>query len=96
MPQTWQENWSNVGKNDEIAKGLIYQIGNMTLLKSKLNTAIQNNNWDKKREEIQKHAMLKITQEVTKNRAWNKNKIEERSEKIFNDFLKIWQNPTIN
>lgn len=96
MPQTWQENWSNVGKNDETAKGLIYQIGNMTLLKSKLNTAIQNNNWDKKREEIQKHAMLKITQEVIKNRAWNKNKIEERSEKIFNDFLKIWQNPTIN
>ena len=96
MPQTWQENWSNVGKNDETAKGLIYQIGNMTLLKSKLNTAIQNNNWDKKREEIQKHAMLKITQEVTKNRAWNKSKIEERSEKIFNDFLKIWQNPTIN
>lgn len=96
MPQTWQENWSNVGKNDETAKGLIYQIGNMTLLKSKLNTSIQNNNWDKKREEIQKHAMLKITQEVTKNRAWNKNKIEERSEKIFNDFLEIWQNPTIN
>ena len=96
MPQTWQENWSNVGKNDEIAKGLIYQIGNMTLLKSKLNTAIQNNNWDKKREEIQKHAMLKITQEVIKNRVWNKSKIEERSEKIFNDFLKIWQNPTIN
>lgn len=96
MPQTWQENWSNIGKNDEAAKGLIYQIGNMTLLKSKLNTAIQNNNWDKKREEIQKHAMLKITQEVTKNRAWNKNKIEERSEKIFNDFLEIWQNPTIN
>lgn len=96
MPQTWQENWSNVGKNDETVKGLIYQIGNMTLLKSKLNTAIQNNNWDKKREEIQKHAMLKITQEVIKNRAWNKNKIEERSEKIFNDFLKIWQNPTIN
>ena len=96
MPQTWQENWSNVGKNDEIAKGLIYQIGNMTLLKSKLNTAIQNNNWDKKREEIQKHAMLKITQEVIKNRVWNKSKIEERSEKIFNDFLEIWQNPTIN
>ena len=96
MPQTWQENWSNIGKNEETANELIYQIGNMALLKSKLNTAIQNNNWDKKREEIQKHAMLKITQEVTKNRAWNKNKIEERSEKIFNDFLKIWQNPTIN
>lgn len=96
MPQTWQENWSNVGKNEETANELIYQIGNMALLKSKLNTAIQNNNWDKKREEIQKHAMLKITQEVIKNRVWNKSKIEERSEKIFNDFLKIWQNPTIN
>lgn len=96
MPQTWQENWSNVGKNEETANELIYQIGNMALLKSKLNTAIQNNNWDKKREEIQKHAMLKITQEVIKNRVWNKSKIEERSEKIFNDFLEIWQNPTIN
>ena len=96
MPQAWQENWSNVGKNEETANELIYQIGNMALLKSKLNTAIQNNNWDKKREEIQKHAMLKITQEVIKNRVWNKSKIEERSEKIFNDFLEIWQNPTIN
>lgn len=96
MPQAWQENWSNVGKNEETANELIYQIGNMALLKSKLNTAIQNNNWDKKREEIQKHAMLKITQEVIKNRVWNKSKIEERSEKIFNDFLEIWQNPTVN
>ena len=92
MPQKWQENWLSIGENDEVADRLIYQIGNMTLLKSKLNIAIQNNNWDKKREEIQKHAMLKITQEVTKNEAWNKNKIEERSEKIFNNFLEIWQN----
>ena len=96
MPQKWQENWLSIGENDEEADRLIYQIGNMTLLKSKLNTAIQNNNWDKKREEIQKHAMLKITQEVTKNEAWNKNKIEERSEKIFNNFLEIWQNIKIN
>ena len=92
MPQKWQENWLSIGENDDVADRLIYQIGNMTLLKSKLNTAIQNNNWDKKREEIQKHAMLKITQEVTNNEAWNKNKIEERSEKIFNNFLEIWQN----
>ena len=96
MPQKWQENWSNICEDNETADRLVYQIGNMTLLKSKLNTAIQNNSWDKKREEIQKHAMLKITQEVTKNEAWNKNKIEERSEKIFNNFLEIWQNIKIN
>jgi hypothetical protein len=61
MPQKWEQYWSdvdfvdengNVLPNDELSKAKrkqkIYELGNMTLLKSKLNTAISNYTMDRK------------------------------------------------
>jgi len=115
MPQKWEEYWSsvpvvgddgNIIKDSEIAKQyrykLIYSIGNMTLLKSSLNTALRNYEFKRKVEGegrkrgIKHYAELGITKldivvpydlgDCT----WNETKIRERAQKIAEDVLNIW------
>lgn len=92
MPQTWETNWKDVGIDAEKAKKLIYQIGNMTLLKKKLNSQISNYIWNKKRDGIKniKGAKLSITAEVLEKDEWNANTICERTEKLQKEFFEIW------
>lgn len=46
IPEEWEEHWSDICDNDEKACDLIYQIGNMTLLKGSLNSSIKNQKWE--------------------------------------------------
>lgn len=46
MPQKWEENWKEIGKDKDNAERLIYQIGNMTLLNGSLNAGISNAKWE--------------------------------------------------
>lgn len=96
-PQKWQENWSDIFKNEEEADKFIYKIGNMTLLKGRFNTALQNAAWtdklngnNKYKHYIKKYADLIINKELLNITQWNKATIEQRTVKIINDFYKIW------
>lgn len=97
MPQTWQTHWQDIGKDEENAEKLIYQIGNMTLVKGKLNSALQNHNWDtklngdgKSKNFIKKNADLIITRELFDIKEWNEAEIRQRTEELTKDFLEIW------
>ena len=97
MPQSWKENWSEMAQDDDEAERLIYQIGNMTLLKGSLNKTLKNSNWDKKlngdgkaRNYIRNNADLLITRELLDISKWDSNAIEKRTEKLYSDFLKVW------
>lgn len=90
IPQKWQENYQNIIQDESKAKKLIYQIGNMTLLKSKLNTSISNAKWTKKREEIAKFSDLTLNKEVLDFECFDEASIEERSKKLEDEFLQIW------
>lgn len=97
MPQKWQPHWEKVGKNSDNAKRLIYQIGNMTLLKNKLNAAIQNQTWNiklngnkKVKHFIKNNADLLINKELIDKEDWNENTIEERTKLLTKEFFEIW------
>ncbi|WP_417935359.1 HNH endonuclease family protein [Helicobacter himalayensis] len=45
MPQSWEKHWKAFVKDESHAEDLIYQIGNMTLLKGSLNSTIKNATW---------------------------------------------------
>lgn len=115
MPQKWEEYWSsvpvvgddgNIIQNSEIAKQyrykLIYSIGNMTLLKSSLNTALRNYEFKRKVEGEGRKRGIKHYSElgITKldivvpydlgDCTWNETKIRERTQKIAEDVLNIW------
>ena len=115
MPQKWEEHWSVVPVtgddgaviNDREAARqyryrIIYSIGNMTLLKSSLNTALRNYEFRRKvegegrKKGIKHYAELDITkQDVVApfdagDQTWDEIRIRKRSGEITNDVLAIW------
>ncbi|MGO4732144.1 DUF262 domain-containing protein [Paenibacillus sp. 2KB_22] len=117
LPQKWEEHWRNVPIIDEDGQSitdweeakkyrykLIYSIGNMTLLKSSLNSSLRNYEFQRKVEGegrkrgIKHYAELGITKldivthYETGDRSWDEIKIRKRTEKITEDVLKIWSN----
>jgi hypothetical protein len=115
MPQKWEEYWSKVAivdvdgntiTDNEVAKkernSKIYQIGNMTLLNSSLNTSLRNYEFDRKikgearKKGIKDYADLGITRFdiltpfENGDKIWNEKKISDRTESLASDILKIW------
>lgn len=103
MPQKWEENWKEIGKDKDNAERLIYQIGNMTLLNGSLNAGISNAKWEiklngdtNKKNCISNCADLKITKELLDEIEWNKDKIENRTANLIDEFFKIWDITKLN
>lgn len=97
MPRKWYEHWKDIGVDEENANSLIYQIGNMTLLKGRLNSTLQNLDWKTKKDGngkvknyISKNADLLITKELLSNDKWTADDIKDRTKKFIADFRKIW------
>lgn len=110
MPQKWAQNWydvpvydtdgNEVEDADEIERvrsHAIYEIGNMTLLNSKLNTSISNGNFKDKingkngRKGIKNLADIRLTREVIDNNTdWNELKIYKRTAELENLIRLIW------
>jgi len=115
MPQKWEEYWNkvaivdvdgNVIPDKEIAKrerySKIFQIGNMTLLNSSLNTSLRNYEFDRKikgegrKKGIKDYADLGITRfdiltpYENGDKIWNEKKIIDRTESLATDIIKIW------
>lgn len=115
MPQKWEDHWTDIptkyksdgsvmtneeAKQDRNDK--IFWLGNMTLLKSKLNSALRNLSFERKMEGeerkkgIKAYAELSITKDdiVTPyeigNIVWNESKIEERTRMLKDDIMRIW------
>ena len=97
IPQEWEEHWSEICIDDEKAYELIYQIGNMTLLKGSLNSSIKNQKWEIKlrgdgsrRNCLSSCADLLITKEILDWDILNEEKITQRTLCLVKDFFEIW------
>ncbi len=103
MPQKWKSHWQNIidsnGKilTNEKANELIYQIGNMTLIKGGLNASIKNAEWNKKlngdgkvKNYIRKNAELLINKELLDKKQWGEDNITNRTTEIIKTFYCIW------
>lgn len=116
MPQKWQQHWGfdvlpcidehgvELSGNDaEIARtAAIYEIGNMTLLPSRLNKDLKNFAFEDKvngcqlRKRWQKgmkdQTAFMITKEVTNREPliWREADIKERTQMLFKEFCEIW------
>lgn len=97
MPQSWEENWHQYANNDDEADELIYQIGNMTILKGSLNSSLKNKDWETKlngdgklKNCIKRSADLIVNKELLDKKAWNKDEIEKRTKILSDNFLEIW------
>ncbi len=102
MPQHWQANWPLPGEASEAEETLrrnelIHTIGNLSLLNDKLNPVQSNKAWivgsdpeDGKREALNDHSVLYLNKRLCEHDKWNEDKIEARSEALFEFAKKIW------
>ena len=114
MPKKWKTHWSEVpivdGKtvydkdsDDGIhyRDSMVQSIGNKTLLKSSLNSAVKNADFmtkikgiDGRRPGYDQHTFLMLTRElVAKSRTdqnWNEKHISDRANQLFSEFIQIW------
>jgi hypothetical protein len=65
MPQSWEKHWSLGRAPSETRlrerQAAIHQLGNLTLLTTKLNPSLSNNAWSKKRASIAKQTLLRLS-----------------------------------
>lgn len=109
MPQKWEQYWSNVPVYDEngnvvgdeehiksIRHSAIYEIGNMTLLNSKLNTSVSNFEFKRKingegrKNGIKDLADCMITRELLEKQSWDERSIRERTVKLSKIIKTLW------
>ena len=109
MPQKWEENWSSVNvygvdgqmiespeEAENVRRKVIYEIGNMTLLKSKLNSSVSNGTFNEKKEGkngkkgLKDIVDLKITKEVIEKDYWDERTIRDRTSLIEDRIREIW------
>ena len=99
MPQKWRQEWFP-DKSEQInptfienREKSIYKLGNMTLLKGKLNTSISNKKFSDKIEKMRPYAALKITKEDIIQpydsgvKIWDEKRIDKRTNR-FNKMIK--------
>lgn len=115
MPQKWEPNWSSVpvyaedgtifsGSDEEgrlVRNTAVYSLGNMILLKDKLNTSVSNNSFMLKVEGngkyygYRKYASLLLAREIVEKydqgqSEWNEKRINDRLHALMEDALIIW------
>ncbi|CZE48126.1 DUF262 domain-containing protein [Campylobacter geochelonis] len=97
LPQNWEKNYKSIFENNDEAREYIYQLGNMTLLRGRFNTSLQDENWNvklngdnKSKHYIKKYADLTINKELLDKNKWDKTEIENRTAKFLEDIYSIW------
>jgi len=117
MPIKWRKYWnfdrvphpdSNLSDMDKEKdrEEKLFWLGNMTLLRSRLNSSIRNYyferkiNGEGKKRGIRHYADLLITKDIVGkfdqgDKTWNEEKIKDRTEELMNTFLEIWVNENV-
>lgn len=93
LPQNWAKYWPlPEGHSDEDylrRTSAVHQLGNLTLVTSKLNPSLSNKNWEFKRPAIQKHSLVRLTTGSVLSKPENADEFEEDSWAAFWDESRI-------
>ena len=98
MPQSWHSNWPlpDDKKEDEeaiaVRDRLIHTIGNLTLVNGRLNSALSNAPWNRKRDTLADHSVLFLNKRLVNKgpEVWDEMSINERSKWLHNRFVTLW------
>jgi uncharacterized protein with ParB-like and HNH nuclease domain len=99
LPQQWQTHWplaEATPENQERRGRLLHSIGNLTLVTQAFNSALSNEPFAIKRQEIVTTSLLMLNthfQRYDDNDAWDEDEIVARADSLFAYALKIWPLP---
>lgn len=93
MPKKWRNHWYNLPEGvDEISRDYkLLTLGNLTLVKGKLNSSMRDSAWDRKMESLRKFSTLRQTTDYLAKPNWNETEISNRAENLFTSALQIWK-----
>lgn len=104
LPKEWKKHWplpptaitdEEKEASSKIRDQMLHRVGNLTLVTKRLNPAISNGPWDKKREKILEHSALNLNLAFLNTHVWNEQLIDERSAKLFKQAQKLWPRPKV-
>jgi uncharacterized protein with ParB-like and HNH nuclease domain len=94
MPKNWRKHWKlPVGSTKTDAEqrdSKLLTLGNLTIIKGKLNSSLRDSAWAKKQKGLQPYSSLRITTDYLLKAEWNEAEIASRAENLFKDALAIW------
>lgn len=99
MPQHWAEHWPLAPDSEEATAQagasrdrLVHSIGNLTLVNKKLNPALSNSAWPKKREAIAEHSVLYLNKKLLEHaeNEWDEDMIRERAKTLAKVAATVW------
>lgn len=99
LPQQWQTHWplaEVTPENQERRGRLLHSIGNLTLVTQAFNSALSNEPFAVKRQEIVTTSLLMLNthfQRYDDNDAWDEDEVVARADSLFAYALKIWPLP---
>lgn len=99
LPQNWVDNWPLAPDEDPDSRhALVHTLGNLTLIRGRLNSAISNSGWAEpggKREEMRKHARLALSGglETFDDGNWTHKAIKDRTIALLELLVAIWPTP---
>lgn len=102
LPQSWGK-WPDPVESEEHGESeetaiewrdrLLHSFGNLTLLTEKLNSAVSNGPYDKKRPKITEQSALRLNTYFQSVGSWDEAKIKERGQALFEHACKLWPYP---
>lgn len=100
LPQDWAHNWSLPGDRPKEVERIErdeakHTVGNLTVLTEKLNPALSNAAWERKREGIRKHSVLLLNKDLVEeyHDRWDEETIAHRGQRLANLAAKVWPGP---
>ena len=92
MPKNWKKNWSNLpdGVTEDYRRQRLLTLGNLTLVRGKLNSSMRDSGWNKKKEALTKYSTLRQTTDYLNYDDWNEETIKDREDKLCKLALEIW------
>jgi len=102
LPRGWEEHWpllydeskpEDKVRAEQLRRQALHKIGNLTLLTKKLNPAVSNGGWERKRKEILKHSALSLNRYFNSADTWDEQEIEKRTKELHEIAVKIWPHP---
>ena len=101
MPVSWRANWPLPESDNELDTAsarnrLIHTIGNLTLIRGRLNSKLSNASWDSKRKTLGQHSTLSLNKEFMDETAtpdWNEESIQARSRRMAKIIAEVWPGP---
>lgn len=95
MPVKWDENWNdaNMDEVQRLKRSVsLRTLGNLTLVKKRLNSKMSNAAWTEKKELLKRFSSLKITTDYLNTQIWNEEAIGKRASDLGELALRIWEN----